>query len=661
MINKTFHIDSTFTKAEEVNGTIRIKGYANTTSKDRVGDVIVKEAWETDSALTNYLKNPIILAHHDRSQPIGQMVDYSITDKGLEIVAEISSSAGSVYNLVREGILKAFSVGFRVKDADYDKDTDIFVIKDLELHEVSVVSIPANADSLFSLAKSFDGSNEEFEAFKSQFINDAPVGAKDDNLGGHLAKENINMDENQIKEMMAEVAKKTAADIAMKQAENEAKAKSAKEAEVQKAAEAEVQKAAIIEMGQTGAERLVKELEARITVKQEDAMTVMSSLKNEIAEKASEIEALRSSKMEFSDHSRSKGYEVAYGTFETAALTASLLGKEMGDTDHGREMLEKAGDLGLLLKAGGTATSLIAGAQSGQISSTDYEHIISSNIEREVQENLVVAPLFREIQLKAAQMTLPIAPDAAKAGWVGTGTYGTDATTGSESTVTLSEIYLTTAKMASKTFMIDEFDEDSIIAMMPLLKDSLVRGHARKIEEQLLAGDTGAGDPFMGLTKIAVAGGQTTAAAGKVDAKDVLSLRRQLGKYGLNTNGLACVVSQNAYWDLLEDPEFADVNLVGAQATKLNGQVGTVYGMAVMVSPELPNTSATGDVWGVMVDKANFLVPRQRGFNVQSEYYVEKQSRVLVATQRFGFKQIIVGTGAGAGNLSGGLAIGKYS
>jgi len=660
-----FFIDCLFSeKSEESDdGKILIQGYANTTDKDRVGDVIVKEAWETESALGNYLKNPIILAHHDRSQPIGKMVGHEITDKGLKIEAEISKSAGQVYELVKEGILRAFSVGFRVKDADYDSDTDIFVIKDLELHEVSVVSIPANADSLFSLAKSFDGSEKEFEAFKSQFVkNEAPSGAKDDAQGAHLEQENNIMDENQIKEMMEAVAKKTATDIAMKQAEDKAKAKVAAEDAVKATEAQEALKADYVKLGQTGAERLVQELEARITEKQEDATKVMADMRNEIAEKAVEIEALRTSKMEFSDHSGTKGYEVDYAQFERTALTASLLGKQLGETAHGREMLEKAGDLGLRLKAGGDATSLIGGAQSGQISSTDYEHIISTNIEREVQEQLVVAPLFREIQLKAAQMTLPIAPDAAKAGWVGASTYGTDATTGSEKTVTLTEIYLTTAKMASKTFMIDEFDEDSIIAMMPLLKDSLVRGHARKIEEQLLNGNTGAtpADPFMGLTKIAIRGDATTAATGKVAAKDVLVLRRALGKYGINTDGLACVVSQNAYWDLLEDPEFADVNLVGAQATKLNGQVGTVYGMAVMVSPEIENVNTAGKVWGVMVQKDNFLVPRQRGFTVQSEYYVEKQARVLVATQRFGFKQIIAGTGTGEGNLSGGLAVGVY-
>ena len=54
VVNKTFHIDSLFEKKEGDNGSILIKGYANTTDKDRVGDVILKEAWKTKSALTNY-------------------------------------------------------------------------------------------------------------------------------------------------------------------------------------------------------------------------------------------------------------------------------------------------------------------------------------------------------------------------------------------------------------------------------------------------------------------------------------------------------------------------------------------------------------------------------------------------------------------------------
>ena len=51
----------------------------------------------------------------------------------------------------------------------YDAETDIFVIKDLELHEISVVSVAANAESLFSVRKSFEDENE-YNEFKNSFI-----------------------------------------------------------------------------------------------------------------------------------------------------------------------------------------------------------------------------------------------------------------------------------------------------------------------------------------------------------------------------------------------------------------------------------------------------------------------------------------------------------
>ena len=72
--------------------------------------------------------------------------------------------------LVKEGILGAFSVGFRIKDADYLQETDGLKIKDAELFEVSVVSVPCNQAATFSLAKSFD-SVKEYEDFKKTFTN----------------------------------------------------------------------------------------------------------------------------------------------------------------------------------------------------------------------------------------------------------------------------------------------------------------------------------------------------------------------------------------------------------------------------------------------------------------------------------------------------------
>lgn len=157
-----------------------IKGYANTVSRDRAGDVIPKEAWLGKNAMPNYEKNPIILAFHNHSMPIGKMIGYNVTDEGLEIEAEISKAAGAVYQLVKDGILKTFSVGFRCLDAEWKKDDDVYLIKDLELFEISVVSVPCNQDSVFEVSKSLNSS--EYSEFKKQLQAEASESSTNDEV-----------------------------------------------------------------------------------------------------------------------------------------------------------------------------------------------------------------------------------------------------------------------------------------------------------------------------------------------------------------------------------------------------------------------------------------------------------------------------------------------
>src|SRR5210317_1872099 len=120
---------------EEENGNLRITGHASTNDEDRSGDIIVSDAWTDSEALANYLKNPVILAYHDPSRPIGKTIDHEVDDKGLKITAKISKAAGDVLDLIKEGILSAFIVGFRLKEADYDPKSALFFIKKLELLE----------------------------------------------------------------------------------------------------------------------------------------------------------------------------------------------------------------------------------------------------------------------------------------------------------------------------------------------------------------------------------------------------------------------------------------------------------------------------------------------------------------------------------------------
>lgn len=174
MSDKKFFINSSNLEiksaASKENDNIKIAGYANTSLKDRTGDVVLPEAWA--KGIENYRKNPVLLYQHDHSRPIGKSEIVRVDKKGIFVEASVSSAAEKLHgvqSLIKDGALKSFSVGFRVKDADYDRSSDTFLIKDLELLEISVVSVPCNQDSLFSIRKSFEDDNS-YEEFKKQFI-----------------------------------------------------------------------------------------------------------------------------------------------------------------------------------------------------------------------------------------------------------------------------------------------------------------------------------------------------------------------------------------------------------------------------------------------------------------------------------------------------------
>lgn len=140
---------------------IIIEGMANTTQVDRAGDLIPRSTWEKESQLSNYEKNPIVLAYHNHSMPIGVVETIEIKDEGLFVRVKISNTIPAVYNQIKKGILKAFSIGFRLNDWEYKPEVDVFVMTDIEMTELSVVSVPCNQDSMFGLSKSLGITDRE--------------------------------------------------------------------------------------------------------------------------------------------------------------------------------------------------------------------------------------------------------------------------------------------------------------------------------------------------------------------------------------------------------------------------------------------------------------------------------------------------------------------
>ena len=313
-MQKIFNLTSVFKSVEEADdGSVNIKGYASTNDTDRAGDVIDKEAWEK-GGLDNYTSNPVILFNHDYNRPIGRATGLETDDRGLKLTANISKSAGDVTNLVKEGILRAFSVGFRVKDADYIEETDGLKISDAELFEVSVVSVPANQSATFSVAKSFD-TKSEYDEWKKQFVKITEADKPQDtdvSLSSRKKTMSEKIEDFNLEEFAKKVASETAAKIAMQQAESKAKAEEEAVAVAEKAAEEQVTQEAeleqkkaevkaIVEAGTSGAENLVSDLEKRINEQYDNVEEVVDSHKAELKEKSEEITKIRESKRQFGD------------------------------------------------------------------------------------------------------------------------------------------------------------------------------------------------------------------------------------------------------------------------------------------------------------------------------------------------------------------------
>ena len=631
--SKVLFLNSSFIKSTATDGkttSITIEGYASTTDIDRQGDVVPVSVWE--KGIQNYLKNPVILAYHDHSEPVGRMVEHRIDGKGLWIKARISSAANEVFNLVKDGVLTAFSIGFRIVDAEYNSAAELFVVKELELHEISVVSVPANQNTLFSLSKAFDTA-EEFKSFKMQFApnSESAKGLESSTEASSEVKKEMEMDPKQLEQLLADAASKAAEQTAKAIADTQAKALAEKAAADKAEAELDARvKAAVasISTGDTGAERLMAEVEKRLATAEESSKSVIAGLEASLKEKAAEIEAITKSKMSFQEAKDG----MSYGDKEKAVFLAKMAGKSIDGTRTGRELVQKYG---------------------AHVPSATWELEVSLNLESEVRRRLVVAPIFRNIAMQTNVMTIPVNPEAGTATWVTDANFGAvpatlgaaGASAGNTATHTLKEITLNAYKLATNEYTAYEEEEDSLLALMPIIRDGMVRRVARAVDKAFLLGAGSGGDPVKGLSIWAAnttATGNTVAAG--MNVAKLRTLRQGLGAWGLDPAEVIYIINTDTYYQLLEDTTFQTMNQVGTQATLLTGQIGQIGGSPVLVSAEFASPG-TGVAGAVCVNPGNFIVGNQRGLRIDTQELVETQRRVMVASLRTGMTRVTTNLG----------------
>lgn len=636
--DKVFRLSSQFTKelptADDTIDSIYISGYASVNSPDRAGDVVPSSVWE--KGMENYLKNPVVLAYHEHDDPIGRVTEHKIDSRGLWVKARISAAATEVFNLIKDNVLTAFSVSFRILDAEYNSIAELFVIKELELIEISVVSVPCNAETLFSLSKSFSN-DEEYTLFKKQFEpkSESAKGLEPSTVSKSLTTlKEIGMDPKELQAMLDDAANKAATQATKSILEAQAAEKAAAEKAAKEEAdmEARIKKALdAVTPSTTGAEKLLDEVQKRFEEATETNKKALEGLEAALKEKAQEIEALQKSKMNFKETKD----EISYEDKEKAFLLSKITNKGLGDTKFGRGLVEKYG---------------------AHVNAAVWELEVSLNMENEVRRKLVVAPLMRSINMQTNVMTFPLNPEAGLAQWMANSAFGTTTSAGNTATHTLGAVTLSAFKVATTEYMAYEEEEDSLFVVLPIVRDAMIRRLARSLDRAFLYGAGSGADPVKGLCTYDATSTVNVTTTGTVTVANMRALRKDLGAWGLDPQEVAYIVSTDVYYDLLDDTIFQTMDKVGPKATLLTGQIGVIGNSPVIVSAEFPtktgsSSSATTNYAGIAVTTANFLAGNQRGLRVDTQDLVEKQSKVLVASLRTGMTQLTTNLGQGVSVL----------
>lgn len=134
-----------------------VEGYANYSMPDDSKERLDPQSMDD----SRYVDNPILLFNHKPENVIGKTLSWERKPDGVYVKCAISKSAHGtvsyVRDLVKEGILKAFSVGFSGGQTEKDLEhAGSFLTKNWKLHELSIVPIPMQAQSTFSVTKAFN-------------------------------------------------------------------------------------------------------------------------------------------------------------------------------------------------------------------------------------------------------------------------------------------------------------------------------------------------------------------------------------------------------------------------------------------------------------------------------------------------------------------------
>jgi HK97 family phage major capsid protein len=226
------------------------------------------------------------------------------------------------------------------------------------------------------------------------------------------------------------------------------------------------------------------------------------------------------------------------------------------------------------------------------------------------------------------------------------------------SALTTSNVVLNAVKLITYVGLSYELEEDSIIAVLPLIKDDIVKALARAQDNAAINGDTSASHmdsdvtdaedvrkAWNGYRDLAISAAKVDCAGAISDTK-LRAVRKAMGKYGVDQNELAWVVGISGYNQMLGLSEVITVDKYGPNATVLTGELAKFDGIPVVVSEYVrEDLNGSGVYDGSTKTKTIVLLVRKDGFFfgdrrdvlIETDRNIKVQTTDLVASQRVAF------------------------
>ena len=284
----------------------------------------------------------------------------------------------------------------------------------------------------------------------------------------------------------------------------------------------------------------------------------------------------------------------------------------------------------------------------------------------DVNLETMVAPLFSRTEMPSDPFDIPL--QLGDVSWYP----GTENSAVTGSALATAKQTLTSYELVGQVPWSLSLDEDSVVAMASEVRSSLVRNAAEVIDDVLLNADTTATNNinadgatisksdvgkghwllgFDGLVHLPLVDNTSQANDHDASASDSMfnEIRGKLGRYGVRPSELAYVMDVDTYIRSLSITNFRTLDKLGPSATLLQGQLGAVEGIPVLVSEQMASADADGKVTSggntsntgrlLITNRTQWRVGFRRELTIETERDIQKRQNIMVVSMRIAFAE----------------------